>query len=337
MLIIGIGGLALADHERAWVQAAAVVGVILFTRNYRDREQLRALVGEIRRLRPGPFLICVDQEGGPVQRFRAGFSELPALARLGERYQIDAAGALALAEQHAWLMASELRMLDIDLSFAPVADLGRGNRAIGERAFDADPAVVAAFVAAYVRGLHAAGMAATLKHFPGHGSVLADTHFDAACDPRPAAAIKREDGYPFAAGIAAGAEAVMMAHVSYPEVCAQPAGYSTIWIKHILRTQMGFAGIVFSDDIGMKAADTVGGIKRRIDAHLAAGCDLVLVCAPDLVAEAITAMAGRDPFPAERLRPLLTRRSDLAADPAADPRWQTAVAALAELSQEPPA
>ncbi|MGD9582777.1 MAG: beta-N-acetylhexosaminidase [Lysobacterales bacterium] len=330
MLIVGLGGTALADHERAWLQAAAVVGVILFTRNYRDREQLRALVDEIRALRPGPFLICVDQEGGPVQRFRSGFTELPALARLGERYRIDAAGALALAEQHAWLMASELCTLDIDLSFAPVADLGRGNRAIGERAFDADPVVVAAFIAAYVRGLHAAGMAATLKHFPGHGSVLADTHFDAACDPRPAAVIEREDGYPFAAGIAAGAEAVMMAHVSYPDVCGEPAGYSSVWIQQILRARMGFAGIVFSDDIGMKAADTVGGIKRRIEAHLAAGCDLVLVCAPDLVAESIAAVAGREPFPAERLRPLLARPGN----PAADPQWQTAAAALATLTQE---
>jgi len=333
MLIIGIGGLALAEHERAWLQAAAVVGVILFARNYRGRAQLGALVGEIRAIRPGPFLICVDQEGGPVQRFRTGFTELPALARLGERYPIDAAGALALAEQHAGRMASELLALDIDLSFAPVADLARGNLAIGSRAFHADPAVVAAFVAAYVRGLHAAGMAATLKHFPGHGSVLADTHVDAACDPRPAGVIEREDGYPFAAGIAAGAEAVMMAHVAYPAVCAQPAGYSNTWIDGILRGRMGFAGIVFSDDIGMKAADTVGGTKRRIDAHLAAGCDLVLVCAPELVAEAIAAVAGREPFPPERLRPLLGRRTDVAADPAADPQWQTVTAALAGLTK----
>ena len=334
MLIIGIAGLALAEHEREWVQAPAVRGVILFSRNYRDRAQLGALIGEIRALRPGPFLISVDQEGGPVQRLRAGFTELPALARLGERYRTDAAAALALAEQHAWLMASELGALDIDLSFAPVADLGRGNRAIGERAFAADPALVAAMVAAYVRGMHAAGMAATLKHFPGHGSVLEDTHVDAACDPRPAMVIEREDLYPFAAGFAAGAEAVMMAHVGYPAVCQQPAGYSRIWIADILRARMGFQGIVFSDDIGMKAADAVGGLERRIDAHLAAGCDLVLVCAPDCVAEAIQAVAGRDPLPEERLRCLLPRPGTRSTDPSADPCWQSAAAALAALNQE---
>lgn len=332
MLIIGIEGLALADRERAWLAAPAVVGVILFTRNYRDREQLRALVGDIRNLRPGPFLIAVDQEGGPVQRFRDGFTALPALARLGERYAIDGAGSLALASEHAWLMASELLALGIDLSFAPVADLGRGNRAIGERAFHADPAVVAAFVAAYVRGLHAAGMAATLKHFPGHGSVRADTHVDAACDDRAADVIERDDGYPFAAGIAAGAEAVMMAHVSYPAVGAEPAGYSSIWINRILRERMGFTGIVFSDDIGMKAADTAGGIGQRIDAHLAAGCDLVLVCAPELVAPAILAMAGRDPFAPERLAPLLARAAGRVDDSHSDQRMHTARAALAGLT-----
>ncbi len=307
MLIVGISGTALAETERAQIGADAVCGVILFVRNFSSRSQVQQLVAEIRSVRPGPFVLCVDQEGGPVQRFRDGFSVLPALQRLGERYAYDASGALALAEQHAWLMASEILALDIDLSFAPVADLGRGNRAIGTRAFHDDPAVVAAFTAAYVRGMRKAGMAATLKHFPGHGSVLEDTHFDAATDPRPFDEIERCDLYPFRAGQAAGAAAVMMAHVSYPAVCAEPAGYAPLWIRDILQQRMQFTGIVFSDDIGMAAAESAGGVKARIEAHLDAGCDIVLVCAPALVDESIRAVQGRTPIAAERLALLLAQ------------------------------
>ncbi len=317
MLIIGLAGLDLTSAERDWITAESVCGVILFARNFQSREQVQRLVTEIRALRPGPFVLCVDQEGGPVQRFREGFSRLPALLRLGERYAIDPAQALALAEQHAWLMASEILALGIDLSFAPVADLGRGNRAIGERAFHDDPAVVAGFTAAYVRGMRRAGMAATLKHFPGHGSVLEDTHFDAAVDPRAWELIEREDLYPFRAGQAAGAEAVMMAHVSYPQVAAEPAGYSPRWIREILQSTMGFGGVVFSDDIGMAAAESAGGVKARIDAHLDAGCDIVLVCAPALVVESIRAVAGRAPISNERLALLLAK-------PAM--RWETLIA-----------
>ena len=307
MLIVGLSGTTLSAAERSQLSAETVCGVILFTRNFLSREQVQRLVAEIRMLRPGPFVICVDQEGGPVQRFCEGFSRLPALLRLGERYAFDAAGALALAEQHAWLMASEILALGIDLSFAPVADLGRGNRAIGERAFHDDPAVVAAFTAAYVRGMRKAGMGATLKHFPGHGSVLEDTHFDTATDPRAFDDIESTDLYPFRAGQAAGAAAVMMAHVIYPAVAAEPAGYSRLWIREILQQRMQFGGIVFSDDIGMAAAETAGGIKARIDAHLDAGCDIVLVCAPTLVEESIIAVRGRAPIAQERLALLLAK------------------------------
>lgn len=308
MLIIGIDGLTLTADAASQLRSSAVCGVILFSRNFQSRQQIVELIGQIRALRPPPFLITVDQEGGPVQRFREGFSALPALATLGAHYEFAAAEALALAERHAWLMASEMLAVGIDLSFAPVVDLKRGNRAIGERAFHADPAVVAAFAAAYVRGLATAGMAATLKHFPGHGSVREDTHFDVACDPRAAAVIEREDLYPFRAGIAAGAEAVMMAHVSYPAVCAEPAGYSRHWIQQVLRSDWQFDGMVFSDDIGMAAAESVGGIQARIDAHLDAGCDIVLVCAPSLVAESISAVASRPSLAPARLAKLSARK-----------------------------
>jgi len=181
----------------------------------------------------------------------------------------------------------------VDLSFAPVVDLGRGNLAIADRAFSDDPQVVAEFTRAYIRGMHDAGMAATIKHFPGHGTVREDTHFDSAVDNRTLDEMRATDLVPFAAGIAAGADAVMLAHISYPQVAPEPAGYSRIWIEDILRTEMGFRGVVFSDDIGMAAAFSAGGIKARVDAHLDAGCDVVLVCHPELVEESLAAVQGR--------------------------------------------
>jgi beta-N-acetylhexosaminidase len=175
MLVIGVAGTELTAQEREWLQHDAVAGVILFKRNFASREQVGELSAAIRAAAPRPQLICVDQEGGRVQRFREGYSALPPLQGFDALYATDPEAALALAEQHAWLMASEVRASGVDLSFAPVVDLGRGNLAIGDRAFSADPQVVAAFTAAYVRGMHSVGMAATLKHFPGHGTVLEDT------------------------------------------------------------------------------------------------------------------------------------------------------------------
>ncbi|MCJ0824392.1 beta-N-acetylhexosaminidase [Luteimonas sp. 50] len=293
MLVIGVAGTELTAQERDWLQHDACAGVILFTRNFASRAQVAELSQAIREAAPRPQLVCVDQEGGRVQRFRDGFSALPSLEGFGRLHAAYPAAALQLAEEHAWLMASEIRASGVDLSFAPVVDLGRGNRAIGDRAFSADPQVVAEFTRAYVRGMHAAGMAATLKHFPGHGSVLEDTHFDDAVDERTLEQIRALDLVPFVAGIEARADAVMMAHVVYPQVAPEPAGYSRRWIEDILRREMGFRGVVFSDDIGMAAAFSAGGVKSRIDAHLDAGCDVVLVCHPELVEESLAAVAGR--------------------------------------------
>lgn len=285
MLIIGIAGHALAETERQWLEHPAVSGVILFSRNVASRSQLIELVASLRAAASRPIVICVDQEGGRVQRFRDGFVALPALS------VIEQAGESAeLAEQHAYLMASEVLACDVDLSFAPVLDLGRGNLAIGDRALSADPGEVARLGLAYLRGMRAAGMASTLKHFPGHGSVREDTHFDAAVDPRPIDALRDADLLPFRVGIEAGADAVMLAHVSYPAIDPLPAGYSRYWIQDILRGEMGFAGVVISDDIGMAAAESAGGIGARLQAHLDAGCDIVLVCTPTLVAEALAAL-----------------------------------------------
>jgi beta-N-acetylhexosaminidase len=293
MLVIGVAGTELSARERDWLQHDACAGVILFARNFASKAQVAELSQAIREAAPRPQLVCVDQEGGRVQRFRDGYSALPPLEGFDRLYARDREAALRLAEEHAWLMASEVRATGVDLSFAPVVDLGRGNRAIGDRAFSADPQVVADFTRAYVRGMHSAGMAATLKHFPGHGSVLEDTHYDTAVDDRPLEQIRALDLVPFVAGIEAKADAVMMAHVVYPQVDPDPAGYSKRWIEDILRREMGFRGVVFSDDIGMAAAFSAGGVKARIDAHLDAGCDVVLVCHPDLVEESLAAVEGR--------------------------------------------
>ncbi|MDE2278413.1 MAG: beta-N-acetylhexosaminidase [Xanthomonadaceae bacterium] len=304
MLLIGLAGPEVAEHEHARLVAPGVAGVILFSRNYVDRTQLMALCESIREIGGEHLLIAVDQEGGPVQRFRAGFTRLPALARIGEAYDRDPGEAVRLAEEHAWVMASELRACGVDFSFAPVVDLARGNAAIGMRAFHADPAVVAELAAAYVRGMHLAGMAAVLKHFPGHGSVAADTHKAVAIDPRTLDEIRRDDLRPFAECIAARVEAVMMAHVVYPAVDERPAGYSRTWTVDMLRGELGFAGAAISDDISMAAAGAAGGVAERVHGHLDAGCDLVLACFPDVVDEAIAAVAGRPPRHPERLLPL---------------------------------
>ena len=295
MLLIGIAGAQLQPHEHAWLSAPGVAGVILFSRNYSDPEQLLALAEEIRAVAGEDCLLAVDQEGGPVQRFRTGFTRLPPLLRIGEVYDRDPAEAIKLAEEHAWVMASELRASGVDFSFAPVADLARGNAAIGTRAFHADPDIAGELINAYVRGIHLGGMAAVLKHFPGHGSVAADTHKAQAIDPRPLAAIRTQDLRPFVEGFSAHAEAVMMAHVVYPAVDDRPAGYSRRWVQDILRKELGFQGAVISDDISMAAAGVAGGITERVHAHLEAGCDLVLACFPEVVEEAIAAM----PVPAE--------------------------------------
>ena len=223
MLIIGIQGKQLTETERAWIAAPQVSGVILFTRNFASREQVTELVDDMRLLRPAEFLVCVDQEGGPVQRFRDGLTRLPALARIGQAYDRNPQIGIALAEEHAWVMASEMRALDVDLSFAPVLDLRRGNRCIGERALHADPIAVSELGLAYVRGMRLAGMAATIKHFPGHGSVLEDTHVERVIDARTLEELRQGDLVPFVDALAGGAEAVMLGHVQYPAVDAKIA------------------------------------------------------------------------------------------------------------------
>ena len=283
-LVIGLAGTQLQTNEAQWLARKEVAGVILFTRNFASRAQVIELVAAIRAVRKN-LIVCVDQEGGRVQRFREGFVALPALAHIGALHSRKPGAARRACVLHAKLMSIDILSTGIDLSFAPVADLKRGNLAIADRAFSDKPDVCAELTMLYAATLQAQGMAATLKHFPGHGTVKADTHFDLAVDERSAPEIFAADLLPFAAGVLAGAKAIMTAHVSYPKVDMEAAGYSKHWLKTLLRGQLEFAGVIFSDDVGMAGGANVGTLKDRIVRHYQAGCDLILVCSAQATSE----------------------------------------------------
>lgn len=279
-LLIGLAGTGVSPEESSWLSHPAVGGVVLFTRNYRDIEQLSELTASIAEISGRDLLICVDHEGGRVQRFRDGFTRLPPLAVLGKMYKESKTNALDFAYRHGRVMATELLLCGVDLSFAPVLDLGDRSVVIGDRAFSADPKIIVQLSGAYIGGMHDAGMAATGKHFPGHGSVEADSHTDDVCDPRPFELIEQADLIPFAA-LSPKLDAMMMAHVLYPSVDKRPAGYSPFWIKTVLRDKLAYEGTIFSDDLGMFAAKVAGGLAERVRDSLQAGCDAVLVCDPE--------------------------------------------------------
>ena len=286
-VLIGLAGLEVSAEEANWLCHPAVGGVVLFTRNYSDLSQLSKLTASILEAAGRDLLICVDHEGGRVQRFREGFTRLPPLAVLGKMYNQSASMALDFAYRHGRVMATELLLCGVDLSFAPVLDLGDRSVVIGNRAFAADPTAIIALSDAYIGGMHDAGMAATGKHFPGHGSVEADSHTDDVCDPRPWESIEAADLKPFAA-LSDKLDAMMMAHVLYPQVDEKPAGYSPFWIKTVLRGKLAYKGTIFSDDLGMYAAKVVGGLNERVRDSLLAGCDAVLVCDPEDVRQLLT-------------------------------------------------
>ena len=276
-LMLDLQSTQLDAEERKLLSNGEVGGVILFSRNYESPEQLRQLVRDIRDA-DANIVIAVDHEGGRVQRFQDGFTRLPPMRLLGRAYEDSPANAQQLAERAGWLMASELIAFDIDLSFAPVLDLDCGiSEVIGDRAFAARPDVVCELVGAFIDGMHAAGMIATGKHFPGHGSVSADSHVSLPIDEREFAEISASDLQPFAR-MAGELDAIMPAHVIYSAVDDQPAGFSSHWIQEILRNQLGFDGVVFSDDLSMEGATAAGTFAQRAQAALDAGCDMVLVC-----------------------------------------------------------
>lgn len=270
-LIVDVAGPALTAEDREVLVHPLVSGIILFTRNYESPAQVGALCAALRGLpRAQPLLITVDHEGGRVQRFRAGFTKLPPAASLGDTIA---------ARRQAYTLAAELRAVGVDLSFAPVLDIDRGRgTVIGDRALGADADTVAALGVAWVEGMRAGGMAACGKHFPGHGGVAADSHLELPVDPRTLAQIRSEDLVPFVRLIAAGLPAIMMAHVSFPEIDATPASFSHQWIEDVLRGELAFDGAIVCDDLSMAGAAVMGDALARAEAALAAGCDLLPVC-----------------------------------------------------------
>ena len=277
-LMIDLRGVELDAEERELLKHPLVGSVILFTRNYSGTEQLTRLVADIRAVRTPALIVAVDHEGGRVQRFRKGFSALPAAHLIGRQFDVDHEAGLELARATGWLMAAELRAFGIDLSFAPVTDLDYGvNEVIGDRAFHRDPHAVAALAGACMAGMRDAGMAATAKHFPGHGAVVADSHVALPVDRRPFEDIER-DLVPYRRLIANGLAAVMMAHIVYSEVDPLPASLSRRWVKGVLRGDLRFHGAVFADDLAMQGAAAGGTMLERAQLALAAGCDVLPVC-----------------------------------------------------------
>ena len=278
-VMLDVAGLSLDDQDRRRLRDPQTGGVILFSRNYQDPEQLAALCREIHELRDPRLLIAVDHEGGRVQRFRDGFQPIPPMGQLGDLYDNEPQQALELAETFAWLMSAELLHYGVDLSFAPVLDIGDPvSSVIGDRAFHRNPDAITHLANAWVRGMRAAGMEAVGKHFPGHGSVEGDSHHVMPFDRRRFADIEALDLVPFRRVIDTHLAGIMMAHVIYDQVDAQPAGYSRYWIESVLRGQLGFTGVVFSDDLSMSGAESVGGYAERARHALDAGCDMLLVC-----------------------------------------------------------
>jgi len=336
--MLDVEGVALTPADRDLLREPAVGGVILFTRNYESPDQIADLVAEIRALRTPPLLIAVDHEGGRVQRFRDGFSPIPAMRHFGLEYDTDPDTALGLARQAGWLIASELRAAGIDLCFAPCVDLDWGvSEVIGDRAFHRRPEAVADLAAAFSRGLRSAGMAAVAKHFPGHGAVVADSHLQLPVDRREYGDVL-DDMQPYEKLIGNSLIAgVMLAHVVYREMDDMPAGFSEVWIERELRSRLGFGGAVFCDDLSMKATSAYGSMRRRAKRALEAGCDMVLVCNDRRRAEqAVQALNDySNPLSLVRLARLHGTSHALRETLRASELWQQANAAFARWTERP--
>ncbi|WP_222908709.1 beta-N-acetylhexosaminidase [Pseudomonas sp. DNDY-54] len=321
-LMLDIAGTWLSAEDRQLLRQPEVGGLILFARNIEHPLQVQALCRSIRALRPD-LLLAVDQEGGRVQRLRRDFIRLPAMRELASR-----ANAKALAEMCGWVMATEVLAVGLDFSFAPVLDLDYQRSAVvGSRAFEGDPLRATELAGAFISGMHSAGMAATGKHFPGHGWAEADSHVAIPVDERGLDALRGCDLIPFQR-LAGELDAVMPAHVIYPQVDDKPAGFSSRWLQDILRTELGFNGVIFSDDLSMAGAHVAGDAASRIEAALSAGCDMGLVCNDRGAAElALSALQRLDTRPSPALATMRSRVFG-SLEYKQDPRWRTSIAAL---------
>lgn len=337
-IMMDLVGTQMSAAERELLLQPQVGGLILFTRNFESIEQISSLIAEIRSLRTPRLLIAIDHEGGRVQRFHEGFTRLPPASLFGEIYKHDQKLARDCAEQTGWLMAAELRAINVDFSFAPVLDLAHGvSGVIGNRAFHSRPEVAATLAYAFMHGMSLAGMSAVGKHFPGHGGVAEDSHLALPVDHRDMATLLKSDIIPFEKMIHNNLPAIMPAHVIYDQVDAKPAGYSAIWLKQILRGRLKFQGVIFSDDLSMEAAGIGGSYGERARLAIDAGCDMVLVCNhPDGVAEVIEALGSySNPVSQLRLTRMhgkgVTQRDELLASS----RWRRVTKMIAELDDSP--
>lgn len=310
-LMIDVAGTELTDADRAVLSEAEVGGIILFARNVDTPEQVRALSDDIHQLQ-SDIVIGVDQEGGRVARLRKGFTPLPAMGKLGDLFVQDPCRALALAYDCGYLMAAEVMAVGIDISFAPVLDINGVSKVIGDRSFNAKTEAIVALSTQFMRGMKDAGMATTGKHFPGHGSIAPDSHVADAIDERPFEDIKKVDLQPFIQ-CKPWLDALMPAHVIFNQIDNKPAGFSKIWLQDIAREQLGFEGVLFSDDLSMKAAHVAGDAGARVKAALSAGCDMALVC-NDREA-ALQAIEAAKSLPAPNQQRLHAMRSQI-------PEWQ---------------
>ena len=319
-VIVDVAGLALDDTDRRRLLHPLVGGIILFARNFESPAQVKALTAEIRALRTPALVICVDHEGGRVQRFRDGFTAIPPMRRLGQLWDKDRAAAVRAAESTGLAIGAELGAHGVDLSFTPVLDLDYGaSSVIGDRSLHTSPEAVGALGAALVRGLHSTGMGAVGKHFPGHGYATADSHIAVPLDDRSLEEILAKDVAPYRPVIEAGLAGIMPAHVIYPSVDKDPAGFSAFWLKDVLRERLGFKGVIFSDDLSMEGASGAGGMKDRAQAAFTAGCDAVLVCnAPEAADELLATLPPPKPasfVSLERIRFDPRRAVGLGAEP----------------------
>lgn len=336
-VMVDLAGPELQPDEREMLAHPAVGGVILFSRNFESPEQVSELTRQIHAVRQPPLMVAVDQEGGRVQRFRDGFFRLPPVGRFGDIYDKDHRQGLQLACEAGWLMASEILSVGVDLSFAPVLDLNMGvSEVIGDRAFHRDPEVVTELALAYQRGMHEAGMASVGKHFPGHGGVSVDSHHGLPEDPRTFADLELDDLIPFQRLSHNGLNGIMVAHVLYPQVDPQPAGFSSRWLHDVLRNSLGFQGVIFSDDLSMGGAEWAGDYPQRASRSLQAGCDMVLVCnQPQQAARVVESLSAyHDPAAQLRLARLHGRHFPERHKLQREPRWSSAVAALDKIESE---
>jgi len=336
-VMIDLHGPALNAADRELLLHPATGGIILFSRNFESPQQLYRLVREIHELRSPHLLIAVDQEGGRVQRFREGFTRLPAAARVEQRCGGDLRAARHAARELGWLMAAELRAVGVDFSFAPVLDLNLGlSSVIGDRAFASSPDTVGQLAGAWMLGAREAGMVSVGKHFPGHGGVVADSHLALPIDERTLDDLLQGDLRPFARLIDNGLEAVMPAHVIYAACDGRPAGFSRFWLQDVLRDRLRFQGVIFSDDLSMAAAEEAGCFAERAHAALRAGCDMVLVCNnPDGAREVLEELKDyHDPVAQSRMVRLHGRPAPALERLREDPRWHRAVELAGQLAAE---